>query len=279
MWSSRPRLDVLGSASSRARIFRSVAGPIPGTDRRPPGACDSAKVVRRLDTERGGDLDHPAWRDPEQPAEADELRARLVPQRLQLCDRTRRRELAQARRDTRPDPAQLLLAPLPDELHDRRSRLADRRRRAPVRASGVTASSPPDRGEPRTRRAARPRRRCRAPRASAAQCAPSAATRSHVGRRGYKRRHGDQGVRPRRAVGHRARSAGRAADRVLRDARDRADGRLHARRRRRPSREADALRRRRAPGARCAGACDSARARSRGCARPARRGRSRDRRA
>ncbi len=137
MWSSRPRCNVLGSASSRARIFRSVAGPIPGTDSEAAAACDSAKVLRRLDAERGGHLDHPARRDPEEPAEADELRARLVPQRLQLCDRTRRRELAQARRDTRPDPAQLLLAPLPDELHDRRSRVADRRRRTPIRASGV----------------------------------------------------------------------------------------------------------------------------------------------
>ena len=74
------------------------------------------KSSGRLDTERSGDLDHPLWRDAEKPAEPDELgpdASLAAPRALRSRPST---ELAEAGRDSRPDAAQLLLAPLADEL-------------------------------------------------------------------------------------------------------------------------------------------------------------------
>jgi len=64
--------------------------------------------------------------------EPDELGADLPPELVQLGDRPGVGELAEPRRDSRADPAELLRASLPCELEDRRVGRADRLRRPAV---------------------------------------------------------------------------------------------------------------------------------------------------
>ena len=77
----------------------------------------------------------------EEAPETDELGLHLPLELVQLGDPTGLDELAQTRRDARPDSAQLLHATLGDELGNRRLRLANRLRSAPVGARRVEAGS------------------------------------------------------------------------------------------------------------------------------------------
>ena len=96
-----------------------------------------AELVHRPHSERAPDLDRPLRPEAEQPPEADQLRRDLALQLVELCDPPRLDQLLQPRLDPRPDPAQLAHAPRPDEIGDRRLRLADHLGRAPVRPRRV----------------------------------------------------------------------------------------------------------------------------------------------
>ncbi len=98
-----------------------------------------AQLLGVADAERAAELDHALRRQPDEPAEADQLRPHLALQLVELRDPPRLDELAQPRLDRRPDPAQLPDAPGPDELGDRRRRRPDQLGRPPVRAHAVEA--------------------------------------------------------------------------------------------------------------------------------------------
>jgi hypothetical protein len=100
--------------------------PDPGGGRQPSSTCRLAKLVGGGHSERAADLDHPFRPDAEEPSEPDQLRLHLALELLELGDASRLDELAQARGDAGPDPAQLLDPAGGDELGDRRLRLANR---------------------------------------------------------------------------------------------------------------------------------------------------------
>ena len=127
------------SRSSAASRRCSVCGPIPETDVSRPARAATRNSSARGDAERLPDLDHPLRPDAEEATEPDELGLHLAFELVELRDAAGLDELAQARRDPRADPSQLLDAPGGDELGDRRLRLADRLRRSPIRARRVEA--------------------------------------------------------------------------------------------------------------------------------------------
>jgi hypothetical protein len=92
-----------------------------------------------MDGERARDRDEPRRTDPEEAAETDELGLYLALELIELGDRSRLDELAQARGDARADAAQLLNAAGTHELGDRRLRLANRLCGTTVRTRGVVA--------------------------------------------------------------------------------------------------------------------------------------------
>jgi hypothetical protein len=96
-----------------------------------------AKVVERRDPERAADLDAALGADPEQTAEADQLRRQFALEVGELLDVTRFDELAQPALDAGADAAQLLGTAGANELRDRGRRRADHVGRAAVRANGV----------------------------------------------------------------------------------------------------------------------------------------------
>ena len=79
--------------------------------------------------------------EPDEAAEADELRLHLALELVELGDRPGLDELAEASGDPWPDPAELLHAAGADELVDRRLRLADRLGCPAVGARGVGAGA------------------------------------------------------------------------------------------------------------------------------------------
>ena len=103
----------------------------------PPGGGCLAKLVWSADSELRRDLEHPLRRDAEIAPEAVELGPDLALELVQLGDRPRLDELAEAGGDSRPDPAQLPNPARADEVVDGSRRLADRRGRAAVRAGAV----------------------------------------------------------------------------------------------------------------------------------------------
>ena len=103
----------------------------------PPGGSCLAELVHRPHSERAPDLGRPLRPEAEQPPEPDQLRRDLALQLVELCDPPRLDQLLQPRLDPRADPAQLAHAPRPDEIGDRRLRLADHLGRAPVRPRRV----------------------------------------------------------------------------------------------------------------------------------------------
>ena len=111
----------------------------PRDRRQPPFPRRHPELLGAGDAERLSDLDHPLRPDAEEATKPDELGLHLAFELVELGDATGLDELAQARRDPRADPSQLLDAPCGNELGDRRLRLADRLRRSPIRARRVEA--------------------------------------------------------------------------------------------------------------------------------------------
>ena len=103
----------------------------------PPFPRRHPELLGGGDAERFSDLDHPLRADAEKAAKPDEFGLHLAFELVELREVTGLDELAQARRDSRADPSQLLDAPCGNELGDRRLRLADRLRRSPIRARCV----------------------------------------------------------------------------------------------------------------------------------------------
>ena len=125
--------------ASRSSSLRSVAGPIPRTSRSPPASAAARNSSDGRHVERAGDLEHPLRPEPDQAAEADQLRPQLALELVELGDPAGLDELLEPRRDPGPDAAQLADAAGADELVDRHGRLADRLRGAAVGAGGVEA--------------------------------------------------------------------------------------------------------------------------------------------
>ena len=98
----------------------------------PSLARGPAELVGRAHVERAPELDHPLRPDPEEAAEADELRPHLAVQLVQLRDPAGLDQLAESPGDARPDAAQLLHPALAHQRRDGRLRLADRLRSAAV---------------------------------------------------------------------------------------------------------------------------------------------------
>ncbi len=111
----------------------------PGHRLEPTAEGRRSEVVGRPHVERAPDLDHSLRADAEQPPEADQLRLHLALELVELRDRARLDQLAEACGDARPDPAELLHPSRAHELADRRPRLADRLGSAAVGARRVAA--------------------------------------------------------------------------------------------------------------------------------------------
>ena len=122
--------DPLGRLRPDARHLRQ-----PAVSRRLAQACDRANVERRAE------LPHPLRREPEQPADADELGHGLVLELAELGELAGRDELAQAGLDPRPDARELANAAGTHELGDIDRRRPDQLGGAPVGANGVVAGS------------------------------------------------------------------------------------------------------------------------------------------
>ena len=119
---------------SRSSTFASVACPIPRTSRSPPANAAVRNSSTVFASRSPRDLEHPLRPEPDQAAEADQLRPQLALQLVQLGDPPGLDELSEPRRDPGADAAQLADAAGADELVDRHGRLADRLRGAAVGA-------------------------------------------------------------------------------------------------------------------------------------------------
>ena len=136
--------------ASPARIFSSVFGPIPGSERQASGLGCGAQLVDGADAEAATDLGHPRRPDADQPPEPDELRRQLGLELAQLGDLAGLDQLAQAALDAGADAGELAHASAPDELGDRRRRRAHQLGRASVGAHARTATPRRGRAAPRT---------------------------------------------------------------------------------------------------------------------------------
>ncbi len=103
----------------------------------PTGERRRPELVGRPHVERAPDLEHSLRADAEQPPEADQLRLHLALELVELRDRARLDQLAEAGGYARSDPAELLHASGPDELGHRCLGLSHGLGRAPVRARRV----------------------------------------------------------------------------------------------------------------------------------------------
>ena len=109
----------------------------PGHVVQPARERGCAELVRRAHVERGADLEHALRAEPDQPAEADQLRPQLALQLVELRDPAGLDELLEPRRDARPDPAQLAHAAGADEVVDGHGRRPHRLGRPAVGPRGV----------------------------------------------------------------------------------------------------------------------------------------------